>query len=448
MGNKQITGFSKLSKKDKISWIAQNFLYSNPLDTVKEFASFWHDSVESQKLFDGFSENTLTNFYMPFGVAPNFIINGQDYCVPMVIEESSVVAAAANAAKFWMSRGGFKAEVLSTIKLGHVHFNYNGPKEKLVEFFPHIKEHLLKNTAEITANMEKRGGGIVDVELLDFTDKLENYFQLKVSFETCDSMGANFINSVLESFAQTLVDTIDQSSLFEEDEKEVEVIMSILSNFTDNCLVRISTSCKVEELGSFNGMDAKTFAHKFKQAVDIACIDSYRATTHNKGIMNGIDAVVIATGNDFRAIEACLHTYASAEGQYKSLSTCSIEDDVFTFEMTIPLALGTVGGLTSLHPLAKRSLQILGEPNAEELMMIVAATGLAQNFAAVKSLTTTGIQAGHMKMHLNNILATLNANDVERVSALEYFAERVISVSSVRDYLDHLRGGIEAKGSI
>lgn len=437
-----------MSKKEKISWLAQNFLYTNPIDTMKEFASFWHDSVESQKLFDGFSENTLTNFYMPFGVAPNFIINGKDYCVPMVIEESSVVAAASNAAKFWMKRGGFKAEVLSTKKLGQVHFNYPGDPQKLKAFFPHLKKHLLKDVEELTANMRKRGGGILDIELIDFTDQLDHYYQLKVSFETCDSMGANFINSVLESFSQTLVNSIQESSIFENEEKEVQVIMSILSNFTDECLVKVSASCPVEDLGEVNNFPAEVFAEKFKQAVDIACIDPYRATTHNKGIMNGIDAVVIATGNDFRAVESCIHTYAASEKGYKSLSTCSIEDGIFTFEMTVPLALGTVGGLTSLHPLAKRSLELLGKPGATELMMVVAATGLAQNFAAVKSLVTTGIQAGHMKMHLNNILANLQADEVESTSVREYFSDKVVSFSSVRDFLSQLRGDIGRESSV
>jgi hydroxymethylglutaryl-CoA reductase len=332
--------------------------------------------------------------------------------------------------------------------LGHVHFNYNGDSQKLKDYFPHLKRHLLEEVEDLTANMRKRGGGVLDVELIDFSDKLENYYQLKVTFETCDSMGANFINSVLESFSQTLMTSIQQSSLFEDSEKDVQIVMSILSNFTDECLVRVSVSCPVEELGEVNGFAAEVFANKFKQAVDIACIDPYRATTHNKGIMNGIDAVIIATGNDFRAIEACLHTYAAAEGRYKSLSQCSIVDGIFTFEMTLPLALGTVGGLTSLHPLAKRSLELLGKPTAAELMQIVAATGLAQNFAAVKSLVTTGIQAGHMKMHLNNILANLQADEKESESVREYFSDKVVSFSSVRDFLHQLRDSIGPERSI
>jgi len=175
------------------------------------------------------------------------------------------------------------------------------------------------------------------------------------------------------------------------------------------------------------------------QAVKIAKIDPYRAATHNKGIMNGIDSVVLATGNDFRAIEACVHTYACKSGTYSSLSDASIENGIFKFWMTLPLALGTVGGLTALHPLAKKSLELLGKPSAEELMKITAVVGLAQNFAAVKSLTTTGIQQGHMKMHLSNILMSLQATEEELENAKEYFNGKVISFGAARDYLNNLR---------
>jgi hydroxymethylglutaryl-CoA reductase len=186
-------------------------------------------------------------------------------------------------------------------------------------------------------------------------------------------------------------------------------------------------------------MPAEEFATKFVQAVKIAKIDPYRAATHNKGIMNGIDSVVLATGNDFRAIEACVHTYACKSGTYSSLSDASIENGIFKFWMTLPLALGTVGGLTALHPLAKKSLELLGKPSAEELMKITAVVGLAQNFAAVKSLTTTGIQQGHMKMHLSNILMSLQATEEELENAKEYFNGKVISFGAARDYLNNLR---------
>jgi hydroxymethylglutaryl-CoA reductase len=170
--------------------------------------------------------------------------------------------------------------------------------------------------------------------------------------------------------------------------------------------------------------------------VNIAVHDPYRAVTHNKGIFNGIDSVVLATANDFRAIEACGHAYAARDGQYRSLSRCIIKDDTFRFELEIPLALGTVGGLTTLHPLAKMSLQILGQPSARELMQVIAATGLAQNFGALRSLVTTGIQAGHMKMHLQNILIHFGATPAQIEEAKVYFDDRTVSFTAVREFMD------------
>lgn len=438
---KKISGFSKLTKTEKIQWLAQNFLYTNPIDLAKDFASFWHDNVEAQKVFEGFSENTVSNFHMPFGIAPNFLINGKDYAVPMVTEESSVVAACANAAKYWYEKGGFKAEVVNSVKLGHVHFTYKGNTEKLRSFFPELKTKLLAGVKDITRNMENRGGGVLNIELLNFTEQEENLYQLKCSFETVDSMGANFINSCLERFAEILIEEIQLSTQFSLKEKDVQIIMSILSNYTPDCVVRAEVSCPIQELGYFNdgAMKPEVFAQKFAKAIKIAEIDSYRATTHNKGIMNGIDAVVIATGNDFRAVEACAHTYAAKTGTYRSLTHCAIENNIFRFWIEVPLALGTVGGLTGLHPLAKKSMELMGNPNAHELMKIVAVVGLAQNFAAVKSLTTIGIQAGHMKMHLNNILSQFHATEEEVEKAVAYFKDKVVSFSAVREYLHFLR---------
>jgi len=436
---KIISGFSKLSKRGKIKWLAKNF-FTDPEGVKNELVSYWHNNEDQQKILDGFSENTISNYPMPYGVAPNFVINNKPYCVPMVIEESSVVAAASSAAKYWMSRGGFKTEILNTKKVGQVHFKWQGDKDKLYASFSTIQSILISDTKSLTKNMEARGGGIEKIELIDFTNKEDNYYQLKVSFETCDSMGANFINSVLEQFALTLKNFCLKEKSFEGPEKEVNIIMSILSNYTPECVVRAKVSCDMNDLGKFpNGMTSEEFAYKFETAINIAHIDPYRATTHNKGIFNGIDSVVIATGNDFRAIEACGHTYAAKDGQYRSLSHCEVKDGVFNFWLDIPLAIGTVGGLTSLHPIAKRSLELLGSPNAEELMGIIAATGLAQNFAAVRSLITVGIQQGHMKMHLLNILNHLQATELEIKSAVDFFGNKVISFSSVRDFIKKKR---------
>lgn len=433
---KIISGFSKLSKVGKLKWLAENF-FKDPQSTIEELRSYWHSDDDQQKILDGFSENTISNFPMPFGVAPNFLIDGKPYAVPMVIEESSVVAAASMAAKYWMSRGGFKTTILGTIKIGQVHFKWFGGKELFIKIFPQIKADLIQEAKSITANMDKRGGGILDIELLDLTEKEDGLYQLRCSFETCDSMGANFINSVLEQFGKSLQTFIFNHPSTSGQSNQLMVIMCILSNFTPDCLVRAEVSCPISELGTMGfDLDAEALAYKFWTAIRIAEIDPYRATTHNKGIFNGIDAVVLATGNDFRAIEACGHAYAAKDGQYKSLSHCSIEDDVFRFWIDIPLAVGTVGGLTNLHPIAKKSLELLGNPTAEELMKVIAVTGLAQNFAAIRSLITTGIQSGHMKMHLVNILHQLKARDNEIENAVEYFSDKVVSFSAVRDFLE------------
>jgi len=215
--------------------------------------------------------------------------------------------------------------------------------------------------------------------------------------------------------------------------------MSIISDYVPECLVRAEVSCNVEELNEDENISPQDFANKFIQAVQIAEVEPYRAVTHNKGIMNGIDAVVLATGNDFRAVEAGVHAFASRNGLYSSLTHASVENDVFKFWIEIPMALGTVGGLTGLHPLVKLSLEMLNKPTAKELMKIVAVAGLAQNFAALRSLTTTGIQQGHMKMHLMNILNQFNANEIEKTALIEHFKINVVTHSAVVEAIENLR---------
>ncbi len=421
--SKIISGFSKLTKQEKIDWLSKNYFSSQP-EIIQTLKQYWNADEKLQQLHDDFIENTISNFYLPYGVAPNFVINGNHYVIPMVVEESSVVAAASLVAKFWSTRGGFKTEVISTTKIGQVHFMYQGNADDLKRYFNQQKENLFNATASITKNMEKRGGGILDIKLVDKTDKLDNYYQLHVTFETKDSMGANFINSCLEAIAKAF-------------RKEgVEIVMSILSNYVPNCLVRAEVSCKIEELG---GENPQQFAEKFRQAVQIAEIEPYRAVTHNKGIMNGIDAVVLATGNDFRAIEAGAHAYASRNGSYSSLTHCEIKNGLFRFWIEIPLAIGTVGGLTALHPMAKLSLDMLQNPSAPELMQIIATAGLAQNFAALRALTTSGIQEGHMKMHLMNILNQLQANREEKELMVAYFKDKTVSHSAVVEKFNELK---------
>lgn len=435
---KAVSGFSKLSKEEKIQWIAKQH-FANPAEAVQVIQKYWNADTDFQKLHDEFIENTISNFYLPLGVAPNFVINGKNYTIPMAIEESSVVAAASKAAKFWSNRGGFKTRVISSDKIGQVHFIFQGNGEKLTQFIQEITPKFFADTAGLTKNMQKRGGGILTIELRDKTSELENYYQLHATFETKDSMGANFINSCLEQFAKTLKEEALTWNGFTEEEKNIQVVMCILSNYVPNCIVRAEVSCPVADLKDEKHISPEEFAEKFVRAVQIAEIEPYRAVTHNKGIMNGIDAVVIATGNDFRAVEAGVHAYAARKGNYSSLSHAKIEDGIFTFWMEIPLALGTVGGLTSLHPLVKISLEMLGNPSAHELMEIVAVAGLAQNFGALRSLTTTGIQQGHMKMHLMNILNQFQATEEERKLVTKHFQHHTISHSGVVEYLESIR---------
>ena len=431
-------GFSKLLKEEKLKLIANYF--ENPGEVVNLLKSYWHPDSKQQQLFDEFSENTITNFYIPYGISPNVTINGKDYIVPMVIEESSVVAAASAAAKFWGERGGFHAEVIDVRKVGQVHFGWSGNKETLFTLFPAIEKRLLADTDAMTEKMRKRGGGILGMRLIDYTAQIPDYYQIRVEFGTGDAMGANFINSVLEQFGHSLQDFFAEQNGLSEDLRKVEIIMTILSNNTPDCRVKVWVECPVEQLdGIDEHLSGAEYAKKFKKAVAIAHIDIDRATTHNKGIYNGIDAVVIATGNDFRAVEAAGHTFASRNGRYESLSNVTLENGIFHFELEVPMALGTVGGLTSLHPLAKKTLELLGNPTAPELMMVAATMGLANNFSAVRSLTTKGIQAGHMKMHLNNILNQLNATEEEKKQAREYFKDKTVSYAGVEQFLDSLK---------
>jgi len=392
-----IKGFSKLNKQAKIEWLVSQYT-SDPSASLDMLEGYWHNQPEVQKLHDEFIENTISNYYMPFGVAPNFLINGKMYAIPLAIEESSVVAAAAKAANFWLDRGGFQASVLSMVKVGHVHFIWEGKNvDALYRLFEANKDQFFTNTESITKNMRARGGGVLSLGLVDKTDLEPGYYQIEARFETCDSMGANFINSCLESFAQTLRDL---------------------------------AAANQAELGD---------------AIRIASVEPYRAVTHNKGIMNGIDSVIIATGNDFRATEACAHAYAAKDGRYTSLTHAAIEGDEFHFWIELPLSLGTVGGITNLHPMVRFAHELLGYPSANALMQITAVAGLAQNFSAVRSLITSGIQKGHMKMHLLNILNQLEANDAEKEEIVAYFKDKVVSHSAAVEAFVRVRAQGQAQ---
>ena len=431
MPNK-IIGFSKLSRVEKIDWLNKNIL-DNSHQVKLILDKYLNSNKDIQAIHDSFSENSISNFYLPYSVSPNFLINDKIYTIPLVTEESSVVAALSNAAKFWFDKGGFKTEVKSFTKKGQIHFSFDGDKNILGEFIKINEKEILKSTDIIAKNMKKRGGGISSIQLIDKTDELKSYFQLSVDFNTSDSMGANFINSCLESMSKKIKELSDE--YFKKNNYGINIIMSILSNYTPDCIVESYAECDINDLVDIANIEPKEFAEKMKYAFDIAKVDISRAVTHNKGIMNGIDAILIATGNDFRAVEAGIHAYASSNSKYQSLSECSISGNKFRLSLKIPLSVGTVGGITDLHPLVKLSLQILDNPSSKDLMCIIASVGLAQNFAAVKSLITSGIQQGHMKMHLINLLIKNKANKDQIKRAKKYFLDKEINNSSVSKFI-------------
>jgi len=438
MNTKFISGFSKLNKQEKIKIISEEL--ADPSGFLSDLEAVNHKQAEKQLLLEQFSENTLGNFPLPYGVAPNFLINKKAYTIPMVTEESSVVAAASSAARFWSDKGGFHSKVKGCLKTGQIHFCWHRNRKILLDSKKDLIKFLLKNGLNLTQRMIERGGGVQGIELIDMSDQLENYFQLRVSFQTADCMGANFMNSVLEDMAFLLKSYYSESTSSENNNSPVDIIMAILSNYTPDCIVECYVETNFASLENISEeMSGEEFARKFKKAVDIAQLDPFRAVTHNKGIFNGIDAVVMATANDFRAIEAAGHAYASRNGKYSSLSKVNITEDVFRLSMELPVAVGTVGGLTSLHPIAKWSFEILNKPTTPELMMIIASAGLASNFAAIRSLITRGIQEGHMKMHLGNILSAQGAIDEERASAIEFFRDKKVTFHDVEKFLKKKR---------
>tara|TARA_A100001011_G_scaffold93978_1_gene98923 strand:- start:8144 stop:9454 length:1311 start_codon:yes stop_codon:yes gene_type:complete len=433
--NNFVNGFSKKNKLEKIDWIINNHFHNNK--KAKEILfSYLNDDSSIQNLHDEFIENTISNFYLPFAVAPNFLINGKYYTIPMAIEESSVVAAASKSAKFWAKLGGFKTTILGVEKVGQIHFFYNGSFKKIKSFFKEISNDIIKDLKPITSNMEKRGGGITSMKLIDMNKKIRCYYQIFVKFNTIDSMGANFINSCLEKITETFKFYVEEKNFLDSVSEKIDFVMSILSNYTPNCVVKAGVNCKVKDLEKNSELNDSKFVENFIRAVKISKVDNFRAVTHNKGIMNGIDSVVIATGNDFRSVEAGIHAYASRNGIYSGLSNAYIKDDSFYFDLIIPISIGTVGGLTKLHPLVNWAHNLLGNPSATQLMQIIAASGLAQNFAAVKSLVTTGIQKGHMKMHLLNILNQLGADLIQKNEAIKYFKTNPVTFVNVREFLN------------
>lgn len=423
-------GFSKLTREEKIKKLSVSG------ESEKLLAAAMNQNPAISDIINQLSENTITHYTLPLGIAPNVLINDEIFHLPLVTEESSVVAAISKAVKFWYSRGGFRAEVSGTEKKGQVHFFWKGDKTLLFKKTEPLLEFIQLRVNALTRDMRKRGGGINYIRVLDKTDLLDYYFQLDAGFETVDAMGANFINSCLEEMSKALKQFF--SCDLELEAELLDVNMAILSNYTPECLVKATVSCSCSDLDNY-GLESGVLnlSQRLKDAVDIARVSIDRAVTHNKGIFNGIDALALATGNDWRAIEACGHAYASRNGSYTSLTTAIIENNHYTQSLEIPMAVGTVGGITNLHPISKIALEILQKPSAIQLMQMMAVAGLAANFSALLALTSSGIQKGHMKMHLSNILMQLNATEIQKKAAEAYFMNKTVNFTEVKKFLSN-----------
>ena len=409
-----------MSNKGKSSKVSG--FYKLPVERRIEFVKNFSDlSEEDTKLFssclnietaDRMIENVLGTFELPLGVAVNFVINGKDYLIPMATEESSVVAAASNAAKITRIKGGFAAEVSKPLMIGQLQLlGVKDVAEAAQTIMNHKKELLnLANTQDkILVDL---GGGAKDLEVRILDSPLGKMIVTHIVVDVRDAMGANAVNTMCEALAPMI-----------EELTGGKIRLKILSNLADKRLVRAKAVFDKEKIGGEHVVDA------FLESYTLATIDPYRAATHNKGIMNGIDALIIATGNDFRAIEAGAHAYAARDGHYASLTKYHKDKDGnLVGEIELPMAVGVVGGAANMHPKAKLCKKILGIKTAQELSEVVASLGLAQNFAAVFALSTVGIQKGHMSLHAKNIAVMAGAQGDE----IDKVAEQLIKEGKVK----------------
>lgn len=432
-------GFSKLTVAEKIDAVAGQTGVEHLANTLEAYQP---RDLAFCSMLGTFSENVLGAYSLPFSVAPGFVINGRPVTVPLVTEESSVVAAISLAAQRVALSGGFEVEVPDTIREGHLHLRYRGHPDKLAGFFEKERPQLFRALTNIESRMKSRGGGIKDIFLRDLTPQLPGYYQLGICADTANAMGANFINTCLETLASAFI--VLASGFFPTKECP-EVVMAILTNYLPANLVRCSAPVQFfPDKRLPLTYTEEVFYSRFRMAMEIARVNIERAVTHNKGIMNGVDAVALATGNDFRAIEAGVHAYASRSGRYLALSKLEEDADGMRLVLELPIAVGTVGGITNLHPMAALSHKLLGSPSARELMGVMAATGLAANLSAVYALVTNGIQHGHMRMHLTNILMASGASANEEAMVRTHFADKPVSVSEVQDFLHCIRNGAPA----
>ena len=415
MATSKFKGFYKLDRQQRLQKIKDHCRVDDKIPAL------------DIQVADQMVENVVGLYQLPLGMGVNFRINDKVYAIPMVVEEPSVIAAASNGAKIL---GNILSHTREKVVVGQI----------IVEDVPNIREalerlmknqdHLLKIAKDFSMTMVKRGGGPRNIRFEQKQNVISQYICCYLSFDPCNAMGANAINTVLEALANPI-----------EDLTAGTVLMSILSNYSETSLTKATVSIPMEELGS-DLYEGQEIAQKIQKASDYAKIDPYRAVTHNKGVMNGIDSVLMATGNDLRAISASVYAYASRLGHFQPLSTWEIQGKHLYGELIIPLPVATVGGAISVHPTSQWVLDVLGRPSAKQLAEIAAAVGLVQNFAALKALVTDGIQKGHMSMHARNLAMQVGALPEEVDQVVERLKKQQrMSSDTASEILNDIRQG-------
>jgi hydroxymethylglutaryl-CoA reductase len=423
MGNSRLAGFYKLSIEERLAQAA------SAANLNSDELSAWATGGLTPESANPMIENLIGLHALPLGIGLNFQINGRDVLVPMAIEEPSVVAGASFMAKLARSAGGFQTTSSAPLMIGQMQvINITNLQEAALKLYEH-KAELLAAADEIDPVLKKFGGGAYDLEVRIFEDSpIGGFIVVHLIYDVRDAMGANAVNTACERLAPQ-VEAITGG----------KVHLRILSNLADRRISRARCTIPVKEL-AFENFSGETVRDGIIAAYAFAAVDPYRAATHNKGIMNGVDAVVIATGNDWRAIEAGAHAYAARTGKYTSLSTWGKNKDgdlVGTLEM--PMAVGIIGGATKVHPAARAALKLMGVRTASELAEIIVAVGLAQNMAALRALATEGIQRGHMSLHARQVAIAAGATGdmIDKVAA-RMVAEKIVRIDRAEEFLKNL----------
>ena len=417
-------GFSKKSYQERLELLKAQALLS-----PERQESLEQDEQISVTVADQLSENVVGTFSLPYSLVPEVLVNGQEYTVPYVTEEPSVVAAASYASKIIKRAGGFTAQVHQRQMIGQVALYQVAEPEQAQEKIVSKKAELLELANQTYPSIVKRGGGARDLHVEQIKGETD-FLVVYLHVDTQEAMGANMLNTMLEALKPVLEELSQGQSL-----------MGILSNYATDSLV--TASCRIAFRYLSRQKDqGRGIAEKITLASQFAQADPYRAATHNKGIFNGIDAILIATGNDWRAIEAGAHAFASRDGHYQGLSrwTLDFEREELVGEMTLPMPVATKGGSIGLNPRVALSHELLGNPSAKELAQLIVSIGLAQNFAALKALVSTGIQQGHMKLQAKSLALLAGASESEVAPLVDrLIADKTFNLETAQRYLENLR---------